>query len=152
MVDYYGLPRAWPGREEASALPYPENVERVERALLEDVEQAMGQAFNPSRFIPFVMIHEFEALLFSNCARFAEAINREDLTPHLQDIRDCFPNPEQIDDSPDTAPSKRIVDLIPGYQKPLMGVLAAQAIGVDAMRAECPHFDSWLEQLEAAAA
>ena len=150
MVDYFGLPRAWPGREDSAALPYPENVARVERALLEDVERAMGQAFNPSRFIPFVMIHEFEALLFSKCASFAEAINREDLTPHLQNIRACFPNPEQIDDSPDTAPSKRIVDLIPGYQKPLMGVLAAREIGVEAMRAECPHFDGWLQRLEGA--
>ena len=156
MVDYYGLPRAgsgaWPGREAASALPYPDNVSSVEHALLEDVKQEMGEGFNSSRFVPFVMIHEFEALRFSNCATFAQAIRRADLTSRFQGIRDAFPNPEQIDDSPKTAPSKRIEDLFPRYQKPLMGVLAAQAIGLEAMRTECPHFDSWLDQLEAAVA
>ncbi len=156
MVDYYGLPHtgsgAWPSREAASELPYPQNVRSIERALLEDVDGSMGRGFDPARFIPFVMIHEFEALLFSDCTIFAEAIHREDLTSHFQNIRDDVSNPEQIDDSPETSPSKRIVDLIPGYQKPLMGVFAAQAIGLEAMRAECPHFDSWLERLKAAAA
>ena len=153
MVDYYRLPQtgsgAWPGRAAASDLPYAENVRSVERALLEDVDEVMGQGFDPSRFVPFVMIHEFEALLFSDCAIFGAAIRRADLTPRFQGIRDAFPNPEQIDDSPETAPSKRIEDLFPRYQKPLMGVLAAQAIGLEAMRAECPHFDGWLERLEA---
>lgn len=152
MVDYYGLPRAglgaWPGREAASALPYPDNVSSIEQALLEDVKQEMGEGFDSSRFIPFVMIHEFEALLFSDCAIFAAAIRRADLTSRFQGIRDVFPNPEQIDDSPETAPSKRIEDLLPRYQKPLMGILAAHAIGLEAMRAECPHFDGWLERLE----
>lgn len=155
MVDYYQLPRtghgAWPDRAEASVLPYPEDTRSVERALLEDIDREMGQNFGPSRFIPFVMIHEFEALLFSNCMVFAAAIYREDLTSRFQNIRDAFPNPEQIDDSPETAPSKRIENLIPEYQKPLMGVFAAEAIGLETMRAECPHFDDWVERLEAAA-
>lgn len=155
MVDYYGLPKAgsgaWPGRETASALPYPDNVEWIERALLEDVEQKMGHGFNPSRFVPFVMIHEFEALLFSDCQGLAEAIGLEALATDFRGIRDAFANPEQIDDSPQTAPSKRIVGLVPGYEKPFMGVLASLQIGLEAMRRECPHFDGWLRQLEGVA-
>lgn len=154
MVDYYGLPRAgpgaWPGREAASALPYPDNVSSVEQALLEDVKQAMGEGFNPSRFIPFVMIHEFEALLFSDCKGFAEGIGRDVLAADFQGIRNAFSNPEQIDDSPHKAPSKRIVALMPGYEKPLMGVLASLQIGLEAMRSECPHFSAWLDRLESA--
>lgn len=155
MVDYYGLPqtgpRAWPGRHAASTLPYPNNVERVEDQLSQDVVQQMGDGFNPSRFIPFVMIHEFEALLFSDCQRFAEAIYHADLASPFQEIRDTFQNPEQIDDSPLTAPSKRIIDLVPGYEKPLLGVLAALDIGLNTMRSECPHFDGWLSRLDDAA-
>ena len=154
MVDYYGLPRAglgaWPGREAASALPYPDNVSLIEHALLEDVKQEMGEGFNPSRFIPFVMIHEFEALLFSDCQGFAEGIGRDALAADFQGIRDAFPNPEQIDDSPHNAPSKRIVALIPEYEKPFMGVLASLQIGLEAMRSECPHFSAWLDRLESA--
>ncbi len=110
----------------------------------------MGHAFNPSRFIPFVMIHEFEALLFSDCQGFAEGIGQETLASDFQAIRDDCSGPEKIDDSPQTAPSKRIAKLVPGYQKPPMGVLAALEIGLETMRSECPHFDEWLKRLETA--
>ena len=152
MVDYYGLPRigpkAWPGRDEASHVGFLAKPDVVEEALLEDVIGTTGAGFDSSRFIPFVTMHEFEALLFSDCERFALGIGKPELTGALQAIRDAFSNPEEIDDSPDTAPSKRVVAHIPGYQKPLMGTLAALAIGLDAMRAECPHFDAWLKRLE----
>ena len=95
------------------------------------------------------MMHEFEALLFSDCERFGQAIGYPQLAPRLQDIRNQFTSPEEIDDSPETAPSKRIAALVPGYQKPLMGTMAALEIGLSAMRSVCPHFRSWLEQLEA---
>lgn len=153
MVDYYGLPRtgpgAWPGRETAATLPFPQRADAIQAALLADLRQAMGPAFDPSRFIPYVMMHEFEAMLFSDCAKFGRAIGREDLAPQFQLIRNAFGTPEEIDDSPVTAPSKRVEALMPGYQKPLLGTLAAEAIGLAAIRAECPNFRSWLERLEA---
>jgi hypothetical protein len=63
-------------------------------------------------------------------------------------IRDGFPTPEHINDGPETAPSKQVLACCPRYRKVIDGTLAAQAIGVDRMRRECPHFRSWLEQLE----
>ncbi|MCY4500236.1 MAG: DUF4276 family protein [Alphaproteobacteria bacterium] len=150
MVDYYGLPqngpRAWPGRA-ASA-----GADAVEAALRECVTSRMGGGFDRNRFLPLVMMHEFEAMLFSDCEAFGTAIGRPDLVCKLQAIRNEFANPEAIDDSPETAPSKRIGTLFPGYEKPLMGTLAALQIGLDRIRAECPHFRSWLERLEARAA
>ncbi len=152
MVDYYGLPRkgfgAWPGREKADMLAFPEKVLMVEGALSEDICNEMGRDFDRSRFIPYVMMHEFEALLFSDCERFATSIDRPDITLSLQKIRNGFPNPEQIDDSPDTAPSKRISALIPEYQKPLHGLLATLEIGLQKICAECPHFAKWLSCLQ----
>ena len=152
MVDYYGLPqndpKTWPGRKEASAVASPANPEVVEAALLDDVVRTMGADFSSSRFIPFVTMHEFEALLFSDCKRFALGIGQPEMANPFQVIRDAFSNPEEIDDSPDGAPSKRILALVPGYQKPLMGTLAAMEIGLATMRAECPHFDGWLKRLE----
>ena len=94
------------------------------------------------------MMHEFEAMLFSDCEGFGHGIDRVDLVQPLQAIRNQFASPEEIDDSPHTAPSKRIEHLVPGYQKPFMGNLAALEIGICAIRRECPHFEEWLERLE----
>jgi hypothetical protein len=55
---------------------------------------------------------------------------------------------QDIDDSATTAPSKRILALAPTYRKPIDGTLGAQAVGIDRMRAECPHFAQWLAWLE----
>jgi hypothetical protein len=153
MVDYYGLPQTgagkWPGREVAGRLPFPQRAIAVQDALHADLCEAMGSGFDSSRFVPFVMMHEFEAMLFSDCARFGRAIGRVDLAARFQLIRDEFGSPEEIDDSPTNAPSKRVEALMPGYQKPLMGTLAAESIGLAAIRAACPNFRSWLERLEA---
>jgi hypothetical protein len=150
MVDYYGLPRegpaGWPGRATGTNLPASDKALAVESALLEDLR---GESFDPARFIPFVVMHEFEGLLFSDCSAFSIAIGRPNLMAALQAIRDQFPTPEEINDSPETAPSKRVEALIPGYQKPLLGTLAALEIGLSRIRAECPHFNAWLNQVEA---
>jgi len=152
MVDYYGLPQegegAWPGRKQAANLTSGERATAVENALLDDVAAEMGSRFNSRRFVPFVVMHEFEGLLFSDCAGFGRSIGRSDLETALQEIRNQFKTPEDINDSPIAAPSKRVRDLIPGYEKPLSGSLAALEIGLDANRRECPHFNGWLLQLE----
>jgi len=153
MVDYYALPqdgeRAWPGRKAAGRLPFPQKAPTIQDALLAEICDAMGKSFDSRRFVPYVMMHEFEALLFSDCERFAQGIGRPDLAPRFQQIRNTFETPEEIDDSPATAPSKRVQALVPGYEKPLMGTLAVLEIGLDAIRVQCPHFRGWLERLEA---
>ena len=152
MVDYYGLPqtggRAWPGRETAGSLPFAQKALTVERALSEDICRELGQGFDSERFVPYVMMHEFEGLLFSDCERFSEGIGRPDLAVAFQSVRDQFSSPEEINDSPVTAPSKRVEQLVPGYEKPLLGTLAVLEIGLDAIRRECPHFREWLNRLE----
>ena len=152
LVDYYGLPmtgvRAWPGRADAEAQPLVVRGRSVQQALSGHVAQATAGTALARRFIPFVVMHEFEGLLFSDCGRFAQAIGRPDLGGRLQTIRDGFSTPEEINDSPIAAPSKRVTALVPDYDKAVMGVLAALAIGLDAIRAECTHFRQWLEYLE----
>ncbi|SRR5260221_5067882 len=152
MVDYYALPQegggAWPGRRKAAGLTAKKKAPCVESALLDDLIAEMGKHFNPRRFVPFVVMHEFEGLLFSDCAGFSRGIGLPRLEADFRAIRDQFPTPEEIDDSPITAPSKRIRDLVPGYEKPLLGSLSALEIGLMSIRRECPHFDDWLRQLE----
>lgn len=153
MVDYYGLPaevdRAWPGRVEARDLPSQEKAPHVENAINLDLAQTLGDT--PWRFVPFVVMHEYEGLLFSDCEAFGRGIGRPSLAADFQHIRDQFQTPEDINDSPLTAPSKRVEALVPGYEKPLLGTLAALEIGIDAIRRECPHFHHWLNTLIAMA-
>jgi len=153
MVDYYGLPqtgdKAWPGRAEAGRAPFAEKAERVEKALLADMAQEFGGDFEARRFVPFVVMHEFEGLLFSDCQAFGTGIGRADLIPSFQKIRSEFPTPEEINDSPITSPSKRVEDLVQGYEKPFLGTLAALTIGLEKIRGECPHFRDWLVRLTA---
>lgn len=154
MADYYGMPgagdKAWPGRLDAAKVPHSGKAPSVEALLLDDVAEAMGPKLDKRRFIPLVLMHEFEALLFSDCAAFARGIGRSSLQGKLQAIRDGFTSPEEISDSPNTAPSKRVEGLVPGYQKPLQGTLAALEIGLPTIRAACPHFADWLMRLEQA--
>jgi hypothetical protein len=153
MVDYYGLPqagdRAWPGRAAASALPFDQKAATVESAMMDEIVAEMGgNRFYPNRFIPFVVMHEFEGLLFSDCAAFSSGIERPDLEASFQAIRDSFDSPEEIDDSPINAPSKRVERLVPGYQKPFLGALAIIEIGLERVRRECQHFNDWMQRVE----
>jgi hypothetical protein len=148
MVDYYGLPEAWPGRAQSKNRGSTEaKAQCVEDAMRDDLSGEVG-GFNSARFLPFVVMHEFEALLFSDCAAFSRGINRPDLEGEFRRIREQVENPEEIDDSPITAPSKRILALVPGYEKPLLGVLAALEVGLARIQDECPHFRSWIKRIE----
>jgi len=152
MVDYYALPqsdgKAWPGRKAANILPFAQKTAAIENALLADICHEIGDGFDSHHFIPFVIMHEFEGLLFSDCQGFGRGIGRPELAAKFQLIRDQFLSPEEINDSPKTAPSKRVEELFPGYEKPLLGVLAILEIGITAIRDECPHFHEWLIRLE----
>ena len=93
-------------------------------------------------------MHEFEGLLFSDPDQFAQSLGEPDLAPRLRAIRREFRTPEDINDSPDKAPSKRILNLYRGYRKPVDGVLAMQQLGLDTVREACPLFDAWIAALE----
>jgi len=155
MVDYYGLPQtgdgAWPGRSEASNKSASQKGIYVEDALLADLLAEMGSHFDSRRFVPFVVMHGFEGLLFSDCAAFSRGIGRPELESDFRKVREDFETPEEINDSPHSAPSKRVEALAPAYQKPLFGTLAILEIGLAKILAECPHFRRWLKQLESLA-
>jgi hypothetical protein len=161
MVDYYGLPtqkpgappnpKAWPGRDVARTLAFPQRAPHVEASLLHDISLDLDDARR--RFIPFVLMHEFEALLFADTSLFASVIGRPEIGTDLAQVLSTFNSPEEINDHPLTAPSKRIQEIfirrgIGSYEKPMTGVLAAIEIGLVRMRATCPHFAAWLARLE----
>lgn len=150
MLDFYGLRKeGFPGFPLPPNLPSVEKAERVEQAMRGEIGQEAGIARPELRFIPYIQVHEYEALLFSDCGALASSVGQQSLAMELQKIREAFPTPEDIDDHPETAPSKRILGLYPAYRKVLDGTLAAQRVGLKAMKAECQHFREWLERIGA---
>jgi hypothetical protein len=147
MFDYYGLGRGFPGMPLPPNLSNVDKVIHLERAMRQDIIAEAPDLRPDVRFLPYLQLHEYEGLLFSDPGAFASRIHQAHLAPQFQAIRQSFPTPEDIDDNPDTAPSKRVVGLCPSYNKVLDGTRAASAVGIEAMRRECPHFRDWVESL-----
>lgn len=150
MFDYYGMPDSWPDREAARHKAFAEKAATVENAVGADIATELGGGSTYPRFIPYVQMHEFEALLFSDVKLLADGLELAD-DAETRHIRDQFHSPEEINDSEQSAPSKRIRGLNPGYAKVTDGALISERIGLATMRAQCPHFSEWIGRLEALA-
>jgi hypothetical protein len=149
FFDFYGVPEAFPGKAEANALhDANQKAECLQQAMTMCLRREIGNDAM-RRFIPYVQMYEFEGLLFSRPAQLAIGIGQSGLNAQFQHIRNSFDTPEEINNSPITAPSKRILNLFNGYEKPLHGSLAALEMGLPVIREECPRFDAWLKQIEA---
>ncbi|MFU3311917.1 DUF4276 family protein [Pseudomonas sp. DC3200b2] len=148
FFDYYGLPQGFPGKDTLAAhADIRDKAAAVQDAMVDELIRLIGQD-SMRRFIPFVQMYEYEALLFSDPDAFAIGVDRISLNQHLKAISAQFESPEHINNSPVTAPSKRIEALMADYQKPLMGTLAALEVGLDVMRAKCALFNDWLTRIE----
>ena len=150
FVDYYGISE-WPALDEvrrmANASPCS-LAEKLNSAAIAEVQSELVDVDVSKRYIPFMAVHEFESLLFSD----ANVLSSELGIP-LQTISatlaECG-SPELINNHPETAPSKRLEKWTGGrYRKTTQGIVIAQKIGVDAMRKACPNFDDWLLKVEA---
>ena len=143
LFDLYALPQDFPGRNVPN---YPVSASGQQKAQF--VEKALEQDIDQQNFIPNLLVHEYEALLFTKIDAFQTWTDDDSVLKPLYEI--CKTTaPEDINDGPNTAPSKRILSAMKGYQKTFHGPLIACDIGLDAIRANCPHFDSWLKKLEA---
>ena len=112
------------------------------------LENALRQDISEQNFLPYIMLHEFEALLFVDPNKFKEWVDDESIIDSLHQIKASYSSPEEINNSPQTAPSKRILGLIPDYNKVIQGTIIAMEIGLDEMRRQCLHFNKWLDCLE----
>ncbi len=143
LFDLYGLPGDFPGLAEHGA-----NRDTLRRAA--SLEAAMSEAVGDRRFIPYLQRHEFEALVLACLPQLAEFLEPGD-RPAVDALRATLGSlaPEEVNDGPETAPSKRLLASVPGYRKTLHGVFACELAGLPALRAACPRFDGWVSRLEA---
>ena len=154
MVDWHRLPNDFPGQSAAARqLPAHGMIGHLEAELATDIARRLDQLPVSRRLIPYIQMHEFEALLFSDPTAFLEAFpDDQTLVEQLGIIRGEFESPEHINHGDATSPSKRILAIVPDYQKPVAGVLIARRIGLPKMREECRHFDDWITRIMASAA
>lgn len=143
LIDLYALPEDFPGKR---ASDYPSNGSGKEKANF--LEGKFLASINEPNFIPNFLVHEYEALLFVQPDKFSEWTDDAEIVAHLSKIADHFACPEDINDKPETAPSKRIKAIMKNYRKTIHGPLIACAIGMEDMRKNCPHFHEWLLKLE----
>ena len=140
FIDYYGLPLNFPGM---TSRPPGNPIERVGH-----VETEWESQIADLRFHPYLMTHEFEALLFSKPDELSAVLYSPKALSQLEAVRASFSTPEEINESPESAPSERILSISPGYQKAVHGPIVARRIGLQLLREQCTHFNDWLRWLE----
>jgi len=149
MLDLYAIPCDFPGFADAAKKTNP--YERV--SIIEEAFEANIQTIRDDpRFIPYIQLHEFEALLLSDPGKFKFRFSGcEQAIQKLVELSDQFDSPELINDGNETAPSKRIIELIPEYKgvKASAGPLIAKYIGLPKILEKCTHFSEWVEKLKA---
>jgi hypothetical protein len=143
LMDFYGLPTETPGFADLPVGASPqEKVKRVQDAIWRDLGE-------PPNLHVHLALHEFEAFLFVEPSALEAAMESDGLAQEIERIRSGYTTPEEINQGRETAPSKRIQALRPGFGKTSHGVNAVKRIGLERLRSECPHFGSWLARLEA---
>jgi len=150
FIDYYGVRKGWPGRDitadEKRALTTAQKAKKVNDATLQEVCQLYEDYRPDRRFIPFIAMYEFEALLFSDSQILSEKLGVDKI--QIDDIlRECG-EPENINDSPTSAPSKRLEALSDRFKKTTTGITIAKSIGLQKIREKCPIFNEWLLRIE----
>lgn len=142
MVDYYGLPRDFPGLDDLPDGDAYARARHLEAALYEEVKDR--------RLLPHLSLHEFEALVLVDPEELDSAFPDErGLAKHFTGILAEVDSPEEINDGENTHPAARLAARLPRYQKTLHGPLITGRLGLSRLRAACPHFDAWIARLEA---
>lgn len=143
MIDLYRLETDFPGHEDSQKIENPaKRTTFLEKACAGDIQN--------ERFIPYIQMFEFEGLVFADKRGFTTYF--EDLTTsqtmeELVKIVDQYPNPELINDGPETAPSKRLIRLVPGYEKVLFGNVLILENEFGTLLEKCPRFSHWVKNL-----
>lgn len=148
MFDLFRLPDDFPGYREAIGQQNPyQSVSILERELKKDILLEFPN-INPDRFIPYIQMHEFEALFFADLEKlktfYLGEINNLKIEKLIQDIVGI--NAELINHGVNTSPSKRLKNTI-SYKKGDDAALVLKEIGMEKMLNTCQHFSTWVNQL-----
>lgn len=138
MFDYYAMPSNTPGIDHAEADLY-KRISEIEETIFRDI--SCGNLFFHFN------VHEFEGLLYAEPNAFSEIADEAVVAAIAKDRSEVI-NPEYINNSFETAPSKRLERLMPDYAKVKNGTIVSQTIGIDKIIEECPHFSAWVKKIK----
>ncbi len=143
MFDLYGLPNDFPSFHESCSHMDPYTRIKI-------LEEKFKQDINDVRFVPYIQLHEFEALILADPQKLQKIYlsSGDGIAKLIRAVNEKGGNPELVNDSPQTAPSKRISGEIPAYDKAIAGPEITRAIGIPVLRKRCVHFNEWLTKLE----
>lgn len=143
MVDLYAL-RDFPGGQRQAS--------ETGRQYAERIEAGMAERLNNERFVPYIQVHEFEAMVFVDLDTLLEQFPDGEAAGAPAELRAQVGKimPEDVNDGPTTAPSKRLIQAVPLYRslKAIAGPAIAASIGLPRIRYSCPHLDEWVSKLE----
>jgi hypothetical protein len=141
MIDYYGFSSIAPYKNSITGKSCFDRVASLEKLFKDNI--------NNPKFLPYLQTHEFEALVFVSPEEILNAFIEPNKRSSLLAICNQFSSPEEINDHPETVPSRRLESLFPKYKKRWHGPLITKRIGLDNIRVKCNHFNQWIQQLEA---
>ena len=148
MFDFFRLPTDFPGYQQAKDCQnHLDAIRILEDALKADITADPHFAGRTDRFIPYIQLHEFEALLFTDVRVLKEdylELAEQESIDRLYDDTKNIP-PEEINNGAETAPSKRLLRAV-DYKKgdPCFWI---ETLTIPAIREKCPHFSEWLDRL-----
>lgn len=148
FIDYYGIYSKYqfPCWKDAEGIPDKNmRINKLEEGMLNDILPDYKH-----RFIPYMQLHEFESLLFSDVHIIYDQIPPNEIKDRdeLEKIINDNPNPETINNHKETSPSHRLERIILGYNKIVYGDILSEAIGLPLLRQKNPRFDAWISKLE----
>lgn len=139
FLDFFRLPTDYPG--------YTQDVKQIDQ--IEDaIRTDCNSIIPPTSFLPYIQKHEFETLMFANAAGFSSVVDTAELNEILNVLKQ-FSTPEDINGSPETAPSKRLLSIFK-YKKVADSALVLKDVDIDLLRRRCPRFNEWVARLEGA--
>jgi len=141
MFDFYGFPDEHPGAHRVRAATNT-------FAKAQEIESTMRRQFEHPRFIPFVMVHEFEALVFADSGKAANILGAPGLQEIMDDILRAAGGAEQVNDGEDTHPKARLQNAARNYHECVDGPDIVHEIGMEVLKAKCPRFGKWVQRLE----
>lgn len=135
LIDFFKLPTDFPQFTDDSS-----KIQQIETAIHQDFDS------NPN-LLPYIQRHEVEALMYSSMEGFKLVMDEDKQLEKVQQIINQYPNPEDINNSPATAPSKRLQKIY-DYDKTGDGEMIFEMVGIEAMLEKCPRFANWINLIK----
>ncbi len=145
MFDFYALPTDFPAY--STAHTFNDKYKQVEC-----LEEGIKYQIVDARFIPYIQLHEFEALVFCGLDFLYDLYPKSDKCIKLlkNELEQAGGLPEMVNNSPQTAPSKRLINAFEemyNYDKVQSGKYITNRVGIEKLCSMCPHFKTWIDAL-----